>query len=228
MLRLQYPNIRGNSLCDGRVHNITPYTVSRIEDLELFLLEYYDESMACDCTTILLRRPDGSLCKIPLKDYDLLFEMIGNNILRLTDEDLFVFFATYYSKRDSFIPAEAPVKDFHECLTQARAAIILYIDANKNIYYRKGLTYVRVNADLLLQLMQAYDIEWHRKETKRLASQSEIDAAIHNTLGHRLKEERHDDGLSYEERYKIDNIHHYSVSYQYTDSKGFKRGSSSI
>lgn len=228
MIRMQYPNINGNSLCDGRIHNITPYGISRIEDLEIFLMEYFDETRGCECSTILYRMPNGEISKIPLLDYDLLFNMINNGELRLTPEDLYAFFARYYSNSRSCISAQQPVKDFHQCLAQARAAIILYIDNNGNIYYKDGNNFVKVDGNLLSQLMQAYDIEWHRKETNALASKSEIDSAIYKTMGHMLKHDRHDDGLSFEERYKIGNIHHYSVSYQYTDDRGFKRGSSSI
>ena len=226
MFRMQYPNINGNDLCDGQIHNISPYAVSQIEDLELFLLEYYDENYSCNCTTILHRTNTG-IKKIPLLNYDLLFEMIDSGKIKLEPVDLHNFMLDN-GKNDPTIQTEKPVKDFHQCLTQTRATIILYIDTNRNIYYKNGNNFVRVDGYLLSQLMQNYDIEWHRKETNALASKNEIDDAIYKTMGHMLKRDRYDDGLSFEERYKINNIHHYSVNYQYTDDKGFKRGSFSI
>lgn len=223
MIKMQYPNIKGNSLCDGKTHIITPHRISRIEDFDIFLMEYYDETMGCQCSTILLRTSNGELIKIPLLDYNLLFNMIKNGELRLTPEDLSIFFI-----KGNYIKTREPVKDFRQCLAQARAAIILYIDENGNIYYKDSNSFGIIDGNTLSRLMQAYDIEWHRKETNALASNSEIDNAIHKTMGHMLKHDRYADGLSYEERYKIGNIHHYTIGYQYTDDKGFKRGSSSI
>ena len=44
MIKMQYPNINNNSLCDGEIHDIVPYCIYGIENLEIFLLKYYDET----------------------------------------------------------------------------------------------------------------------------------------------------------------------------------------
>ena len=227
MIRLKYPNIDGNSLCDGRIHNITPYSISRIEDLELYIMDYFDESIQNECSTILSKNPNGVIEKIPLLDYDLLFDMVYNNQLRLTEEDPFIFLINY-KEPNTYINNRKPLKDFGECLTQARAAIILYIDSNGNIYYKDGSNLIKVTGEQLLQIMQLYDIEWHRKETNELASKEEIESAINNATRGLVTHEPHSNGVSYEERYNIGNIHHYTVGYQYKDVKGFTRFNSSV
>lgn len=232
MIRMQYPLIAGNPLCDGQIHNVTPHRVSRIRDLDIYYFEYFDETKHCECTTILQKMPNGELYKVPLLDYDSLDYIISRNLLELTKEDLDTFFALYYIDPSKYIPTRQPVKDIYECMAQARAekarkAAILYIDDNKDIYYKSKNNFFKVDGKLLSKFMQAYDIEWHTKETDRLAPQIEIDAAISRTIGYLLTKNANGDGWSLEEKYRIGNIHHYVISYQYTDYKGHTKISSS-
>lgn len=228
MIKMEYPNIKDNDLCDGKIHDIIPLNIDRIENSELYLLEYYDRTKKCNGVTILYKAYNGEITKIPLLSYDLLFYLIDNKKIDLSYEDLGLLYDYDYTNRpNQYIKANQPLKDFQECLALARAAIILYIDANGNIYLKNENKFVKVDDDLLLKIMQQYDIEWHDKETNALASQKEIDYAIQKTIGHLLTPER-EDGLSYEERYKIGNIHHYTVSYQYTYGDGSKKFHNSI
>jgi len=228
MIKMKYPNIDNNSLCDGRVHEITPYNISRIEDLEIYLMSYFDETMNCEAITILSKLPNGDINKLPLLDYDLLYDMINSGKIRLTEEDLFTFFAKYISNPKDPINFKKPFKDFNQCLTAVRAAIILYIGIDGCIYYKSENKYIKIDGNTLSKIMQLYDIEWHRTAPDSLASKSEIEYAINNTMGHMLKKDPYDDGLSCEERYSIGNIHHYTIGYQYKDLNGLTRYNSSV
>lgn len=228
-IRMQYPNIKGNLLCDGEIHDVIPLRVSKIENSGFFLLEYVDKSVGSSCITILRKMPNGEISKIPLLSYDSLQEAIKNGKLKLTEVDLNDFFVDYYSNPKIFINAKRPFENFEQCLnstinlTQTRKAILLFIDKFGDIYCK-----YEVDGNLLLKFMERYDIEWRKLETNSLAFQTQIDYAIRKTLGHIIKTEPHSDGISYEEKYAYGNIHHYTVSYQYSDELGFKRGSSSI
>lgn len=219
MIRMQYPNINGNPLCDGRIHQITPHSLSRIEDLDLFLLSYYDETCNCDCYTVLYRTPNGEIRKIPLLDYNYLFKIINNNWVKLTPENMRSFFDRISSS--DYIRSEKPIENFQRALTQTRAAIILYVDETGNIYLKKGNSFSLVSAIMLSEIMQRYDIEWHRKETDTMAPQNIVNGAIGRMF-------RQLDDISCKERYRIGDIHHYSVGYRYTDTNGHRKGNSSV
>ena len=223
MLEMQYPYIEGNILCDGRVHRITPHTVFRIEDLELYLVNYFDETLRTECTTIVQRNRNGELVKVPLIDYDSLTNMMRTGRLRLTEVPANELFAEYFSGRR--IETLKPVKDFPQCLTQARAAIILYIDNFGNVYMKVDGHFVLLGGAELMKVMESYDIEWHMLVPDVPAPTSLINIAISKTTSGYIAEnsKANGDGIGYEERYAFGNIHHYSVHSQYTDANGFTR-----
>ena len=223
MLEMQYPYIEGNIICDGRVHRITPRTVFRIEDLELYLLNYFDETLRTECTTIVQRNRNGELVKVPLIDYDSVTNMMRTGRLRLTEVPVNELFAEYFSGRR--IETLKPVKDFPQCLTQARAVIILYIDNMGNIYMKTDGQWHLLSGEALMKIMESYDIEWHMLVPDTLAPPSLVNIAVSRTAAGYIAENTkvNGDGIGYEERYAIGNAHHYSVHSKYTDANGFTR-----
>ncbi len=216
-LQMQYPSIQGNQLCDGRVHSINATALNRIDGFELYLLDYFDEVYACDCSTVLVKK-DGCFKKIPLLDYDLLFSMLDKEQLDLIPVQLSEIMR---NNANLFIAAEPPRQDISVPLTQARRAIVIYIANDGTLYVNVGNGFERITADQLSAFMQGYDIEWRYKESNELASPEDIDIAINNHLGHQ-------DGLSVKERYHFGNIRHYSVGYSKVDENGNIRGNYSI
>lgn len=216
-IQMQYPNISGNQLCDGRVHIINPSSLNRIEDFDLYLLDYFDETFGCYCTTVLIKTKTG-FKKIPLLDYDLLFRMLENNQLNLIPVDLMEIIL---NNRNLFINAETPKKDISVPLTQTRACIIIYIGKDGSLYTKINGKVERINAEQLSAIMQKYDIEWRYLENNMKASPDAINRSINRHLGHQP-------GLSVKERYNFGDIRHYTVSFEYTDSRGFRRSNSSV
>ncbi len=283
MIRMQYPRISGNSLCDGTVHEIVPYHVYRVEGSELYVMEYYDQTRRCQATTVLIRGDNGRLTKVPLVDYQSLFDMHARNEIRLIPVDDMRMFLNYMEE-GSIIATRDPVASMQECLevareatrerqrreeaqrvtppstppitppsnnpprygytitemepqtqteprrdkippyyAQARAAIILYIDNDSNIYYAEhGIRY-KVDDSSLIEIMEKYDIEWRRKETNRLATHAEIDNAIYNTIPYISKFDINVEGLYYHEKCNDGKTYHYTLGYRYTDKNGHSR-----
>ena len=91
-INMQYPfgNTSENQLLDGAVHQITPqflYPLQRGERT-FYIMEYFDHSCDCQAFTI-ITNIDGIYTKIPLDDYNCLFDFLRNNPLpRLTPEAL--------------------------------------------------------------------------------------------------------------------------------------------
>ncbi len=78
-IRMQYPlDATGdNILYDGLMHDIDPISLRRviINNAEYFIMEYYDNNVAARVITV-LTRIGNKVVKIPLDDYNFLFEFI--------------------------------------------------------------------------------------------------------------------------------------------------------
>lgn len=205
--RMQYPKIKDNNLCDGRIHCIRPTNLYRIEDFELYYFEYFDEEYSSNCFTILINDQDG-FKKMPLLNYDLLYQMLETQALTLTPVSINELFV---NNRNGFINAVKPELDITYPLAQARAAIIIYIDEMGNLWIKNQNKYQKITSEQLSMLMQKYDIEWRMLNNDSLAS----DALVNSCLNKNFPRY---DGLSFKEKYRIDDICHYSVCYTYQDS----------
>ena len=214
-IQMQYPVIKENYLCDGSVHIINPLALRRIENGDLYLLDYFDESYECNCTTILIKTKEG-FKKIPLLDYDLLYEMIENDQLDLLPVSIYEITMI---NRNLFIKTEPPQENIS--ITLARAAIIIYIGKDGNLYTKINGEIQRIDAQQLSAIMEQYDIEWRYLNNNELVSPDAINTIINNYLGYQP-------GLTVKEKYKYGDIRHYIVSFEYIDSNGFRRGNSSI
>ena len=113
MIRMKYPVIDGNPLCDGQVHIIIPTRVSRINRLPLYYVEYYDRKTGTNAYTIMRRTIDGTLTKVPLLDYSTLNNMLSN--LNLEEENIELFFSRYMDGAD-YISSESPINNFIQLL----------------------------------------------------------------------------------------------------------------
>ena len=77
-IRIQYPYIYGNALCDGTIHQIEPNKLSHIIGLSLFVLEYFDYKVGTQCITILSADEQG-FHKNPLLGYNELLEILNTD-----------------------------------------------------------------------------------------------------------------------------------------------------
>ena len=76
-MRIKYPYIIGNDICDGTVHLIEPIGLYSVSGLPLFVFEYYDLKYDVQCIAILLW--DGKkFYKTPLLGYLEFFEVFEN------------------------------------------------------------------------------------------------------------------------------------------------------
>ena len=77
-IRMQYPNISGNPVCDGTVHQIEPIRLRRVIGLPLMVLEYLDRKIGAQCITIISVDAQG-FHKVPLLGYNEFFEILSND-----------------------------------------------------------------------------------------------------------------------------------------------------
>ena len=83
---MQYPFEENNSLYDGRFHNISPISLCSIRLLgrQFFIMRYNDlTARQSDLFTLIEETPNGWK-KIPLDDYNVLFNYINENQFSLT------------------------------------------------------------------------------------------------------------------------------------------------
>ena len=201
--KIKYPNIPGNHLCDGKIHSIKINRMFRIDNYNLFVLEYYDFDHRCN----LINNGGFILHPIELRKID-----IPNTLARLKLPPI-----------PPVIYNVKPVKDIYRCLTIARALIILYIDSEGNIYTILDGKRNLINSTDLLNIMEEYDIEWRELETNTLASKERINTAL-NIYNPRIP------GLSFEGRgaYDRKGAMHYTVSNDIEIEQGVHRIHSSI
>lgn len=83
-VNMQYPyDCTGtNPLFDGRIHQMEPYSFHPITigGRIYFIMNYYDFNANCEATT-LLTEINGSLSKVPLDNYDYLYDYLRRNTL---------------------------------------------------------------------------------------------------------------------------------------------------
>lgn len=207
-IQMQYPDIKGNKIYDGKTHTIKPKTLSQIENFELYLLDYFDEDYSCDCSTILIK--NETIQNIPLLNYDLLYDMIEEEKLNLTPVDIFEIIIKQENSTICLASAalQRPPRDIMSILRQVRKVIIIYIDDQGKLWINVGNGYERINSKQLLAIMQRYDIEWRNKTDNSLATQEKIDIVLSIYLGQ-------PDGFVIKEKYNSENIHHYSIERYY-------------
>ena len=77
-IRMQYPydTTGENRILDGSVHEIEPIKLVRVGNSNLFILDYYDETVGANCTTFLVFI-NGVLTKVPVNNYGLAFELLN-------------------------------------------------------------------------------------------------------------------------------------------------------
>ena len=226
--KIKYPNIPGNHLCDGKIHSIKINRMFRIDNYNLFVLEYYDFDHRCNVNTI-LTIIDGKYYKVPLSNYDEYYNLINNGGFILHPIELRKIDIPNTLARLKLPPIPPviynvkPVKDIYRCLTIARALIILYIDSEGNIYTILDGKRNLINSTDLLNIMEEYDIEWRELETNTLASKERINTAL-NIYNPRIP------GLSFEGRgaYDRKGAMHYTVSNDIEIEQGVHRIHSSI
>lgn len=249
LLRMRYPYIKGNRLCDGKIHYIIPQGVSQIDNYDLYYFKYIDQTMNRDCFTI-LGKDEDIIRKFPLEDYKSFVDMVSRGEIRLTDIDQSIssFFKNYL-KTGSYITTNAPIKDFPHLLCAVRAVIELFIDENNRVYvynYREK-EYIEIGKEELFRIMQYYDVVWRVKvsvvdiNNPVNASVEKMQVALDKMVGTEIRRGKlaklhpyaSEDGMTVDNvicynNYKKERIYHYSISYQYTDVNGFKRHSLSI
>ena len=217
MIKMKYPNIKGDNINDGKIHTITPFNILKIEDLDLYIMVYFDETKYDERVTILDKINDKEILNIPVLNYKKIFDIILNEKMNLLQVDTYDFLSNYTpdNKDENYIKSTEMVKSLYDCLEQARTPIILYIDSKKDIfYYKDNKIYKNVPGNMLIKIMQLYDIEWRNISKDKITSKKDITEAIDNALGLMLVTSNHDNNLSVNERYEINDKHHYTVTYQ--------------
>ena len=96
MTKLRYSVREDNKILDGKVHSIIPLGITKIEDLPLFLLDYYDEDYSAKLSTL-----------VTVKDHEIVD-------MRPTSFNSFYYlFAVFVT----FIPDQHPLLgQFSECV----------------------------------------------------------------------------------------------------------------
>ena len=194
-------------LNDGKEHTIIPLGISRIEDLNLFLFEYFDVDVSRKENTI-LKEEDENIVRLPLRDYSSLNEMLYNNKLRLNTVTMDEVVIKCLANDKTVIETDTILGNIEAALAISKPAIILLIDSFDNIYCRDGKNYVKLDRQKFLNFLRMYDIKWLRKETTTLPTNKEIDSALDKIINGNNTNQ-----TLVEERYMINNIHHYSMNY---------------
>lgn len=203
-IRIKYPYIPGNNLCDGTVHQIEPIRLCRIIGLPLLLLEYFDQKVEAQCITIILVDNQG-FHKVPLLGYDELFEILNNeewlepiDIGILPDiigankpardwpELILASLAGSPPPNDPLILCAAaggdtPRQPFYHYLP-SREVITLYIDGEtvmRREYDRVGhIIFPTVSYDSLCKLLDEYDIIWRHIDETLVKEEDEINLVL--------------------------------------------------
>ena len=199
-MRMKYPYISGNDICDGTVHLIEPIKLNRIVGLPLLLFDYYDYDYGTNCVTVILVDELG-FHKAPLLEYGELFEtlelaeclesidikilpdMIEANRPALDWPDLVATCPSYLSSPDSppqfGFPIGAdlfnPSPDL--CRSRPRGIITLYING-KTVMYRHSDTFQMISYDSLRRFFDEYDIIWRYTDGTLVKDRSEINANL--------------------------------------------------
>lgn len=147
---LQYPYIPGVSTCDGRPHTIEPTRIYRttIGGRSFYVLNYRDEQINGDCTTILVY--DGyEFHKVPLENYSEFYEMLQSGEIVLTPVDISILSSIRFIDTYSPIPNINYIKEERAQAQAAASAppppphvgnkpkITLYLDNNGGFYLKK-------------------------------------------------------------------------------------------
>ena len=221
MTKLRYSVREDNKIFDGKVHSIIPLGITKIEDLPLFLLDYYDEDYSAKLSTLVTVK-DHEIVDMRPTSFNSFYYLLENGKLTVSSIPLDSEILHLLSRPKYVINSIKVCKDFAECVSHLRKSKTLYIDDDRNIYEKNGKKFELLNRSKLLIDMQSFDIKWLRKETNALASTSEINTAIYQTAGTNESPLLRD-FVFYEERYCINNIHHYSVGYVYINPNKKKK-----
>lgn len=219
-MKMQYPNTEGNTKV------INPVKLNKIEEFDLYLLEYIDESKKCECSTILYKTNDG-FKPLPLLNHNLLLTLIENNKVNLTPinpyeiminpDDSFIDVENQIliNPDDSFLNKQTSQKNITAPTYNKREAIIIYIDENNRLWLNNR----SIKNEDLCEIMQLYDIEWRKTIDNQLASDNEIEKVI-NVI--------RETGVIIEEKYRFGDVRHYRVAYYYKTASGSIRGNTSV
>lgn len=173
-MKMHYPKIAGNKIYDGKIHEIEPTKLNKINDYELYLLDYYDEKYQRECSTILEKSGKG-FKKVSLLDYNLFLEMLTNGNLTITEHNLLDF---ENQQKEILIESLEPKKNFSEYkyLHKGKKSIILLIDKKLDILF-EGIV---LDGKTIFKFIEEYNIEWMVDYTDKIerAPQELVNAAL--------------------------------------------------
>ena len=141
-INLKYPYERGSRTFDGRIHQIKPINLTQYPNTDLYLLEYYDETLHLSMVTI-LRRRNGVFFKYPLTDYDS--HAFNEFCERVRSTGIICDVNLLQDNIDAVTPLSFQ-EVFEDAISKkarrAKAAIAVYKDGYGNFYITKEAAHV--------------------------------------------------------------------------------------